>query len=500
MTKSKIFLYFCLSFVVGVFIESLVKIPFIALGGFFILGMILTSVFWPIKKTIIAAFCLMIMALGGARFLEKEQVGTLSQLNGEGRLKIVGVINDLPDRRQTSQKLILEARQIMVSGKTAAVNGLALITVKPYPIYQYGDLLEISGRLEEPESFGPSDDGFDYKTYLAKSDIYSIILNPEIKILAQNQGNYIKQILFSLKQKYENSIESLMGEPQASFLAGLNLGQNKQISPELSDAFKKTGTSHIVALSGYNISIIASFFMTIFGWLMLRRSLRFWLAVAAILFFTILTGASASVVRAAIMGILVLLARHAGRMYNVRNALVFAGAVMIYLNPKILRFDIGFQLSFLATAGLVWLAPFFEKALKNLPKIFGLREVLTATLSAQLAVLPILIVYFGQLSIISPLANLVVLLFIPLTMLVGFLAGGVGIIWIGGAKIFGWLAWLFLTFEIGAIKFFAGLPLSSIKMNWGWPFVIFYYLILIGLLYLFYNKKKEILVEKWAEK
>jgi len=76
VTKSKIFLYFCLSFVVGVFIESLVKIPFIALGGFFILGMILTSVFWPIKKTIIAAFCLMIMALGGARILEKEQVGT----------------------------------------------------------------------------------------------------------------------------------------------------------------------------------------------------------------------------------------------------------------------------------------------------------------------------------------------------------------------------------------------------------------------------------------
>jgi competence protein ComEC len=241
--------------------------------------------------------------------------------------------------------------------------------------------------------------------------------------------------------------------------------------------------------------------MTIFGWLMLRRSLRFWLAVAAILFFTILTGGSASVVRAAIMGILVLLARHEGRMYNVRNALVFAGAVMIFINPKILRFDIGFQLSFLATAGLVWLAPVFEKALKNLPKIFGLREILTATLSAQLAVLPLLVVYFGQLSIISPLANLVILLFIPITMLVGFLAGGVGILWLAGAKIFGWLAWLFLTFEIGAIKFFAGLPLASVKMNWGWPFAIIYYLILLSLIYLFYNKeRKEILVEKWADK
>jgi len=505
LTKSKIFLYLCLSFVIGVFIESLARIPLVALGGFFVFGMILASVFWAANRKIaVAAFCLMIMALGGARFLQKEQVGNLSQLNGKGRLIIVGVISDLPDRRQTSQKLILKARQAIVSGKTAAVSGLALITVKPYPAYQYGDLLQISGRLEEPKSFsGPSTAlgaGFDYKTYLAKSDIYSVVASPKIEVLARGQGNRIKQALFALKQKYTNSIQSLLPEPQAGFLAGLNLGENRQLSPELSDAFAKSGTSHIVALSGYNISIIAAFFMTIFGWFMLRRSLRFWLAVAAIIFFTILTGASASVVRAAIMGILVLLARHEGRMYNIRNALVFAGAVMVYINPKILRFDIGFQLSFLATAGLVWLAPVFEKWFGRLPKSFGLKEILIATLSAQLAVLPLLLVYFARLSIISPLANLVILLFIPQTMLIGFLAGGIGMAWLGAAKIFGWLAWLFLTFEIGAIKFFAGLPLASVKMQWGWPIAIIYYLTLIGLLYLFYQKeRKEILVEKYAE-
>ena len=482
--------------------ESLIKIPLVVLGGIFISGMIVASIFWARDKRIaIVSFCLMIFALAGWRALQTQQTDSLSGLNGKGYLTIIGRVADMPDRRQFSQKLKIEAQSVLLYQKQIKTAGFLLVQVNLYPQYEYGDLLQISGQLKEPENFDSPSGEFDYKTYLAKSDIYSIVLHPEIKVLAAGRGNKIKQALFALKQKYENSIESLLPEPQASFLAGLNLGQNKQISSELSEAFKKSGTSHIVALSGYNISIIAAFFMTIFGWLMIRRSLRFWLAVLAIVFFTILTGASASVVRAAIMGILVLLAMHEGRMYNVRNALVFAGAVMIYFNPKILRFDIGFQLSFLATAGLVWLSPVFEKWLQNLPRAWGLKEILIATLSAQLAVLPLLLVYFAQLSIISPLANLVILLFIPQTMLLGFLAGGIGMAWLAAAKIFGWLAWLFLTFEIGAIRFFASLPFSSVKIQRGWLFAIIYYLILIGLLYLFFNKqKKEILAEKYAQK
>ncbi|OGZ34483.1 MAG: hypothetical protein A2Y98_03060 [Candidatus Portnoybacteria bacterium RBG_19FT_COMBO_36_7] len=497
MTKSKIFLYLCLSFIIGVFIESLVRIPLVVLWGFFVLGLIGAAVFWlKNRKIVAAAFCLIFLALGVWRVLASQSAGTLAQLNGQGRLSIIGKVAEPSDRRQFSQKLKIEAQSAVFHFGQAEVSGFLLVQTDLYPQFSYGDILEISGQLKEPENFND----FDYKSYLAKSDIYSVISNPEIRVVATGQGSRIKQALFGLKQKYEEAIDSLLPEPQAGFLAGLNLGEKRQISPELSDAFARSGTSHIVALSGYNISIIAAFFMTIFGWLMLRRSLRFWLAVLAIVFFTILTGASASVTRAAIMGILVLLARHEGRMYNVRNALVFAGAAMIYLNPKILLFDIGFQLSFLATAGLIWLAPVFEKWFAGAPKLFGLKEILIATLSAQLAVLPLLLVYFGRLSLISPLANLVILLFIPLTMLFGFLAGGVGILWLAGAKIFGWLAWIFLTGEIAAIKFFAGLPLSSVKMHWGWPIAIIYYLILILFLYRFYlRQKKEILVEQWAE-
>lgn len=465
------------------------------------MGIISISIFWAkSKKSVVAGFCLIIFAIGGYRYLENQQAGNLSQLNGQGRLVINGVIADLPDRRPMSQKLVIEVQQVLIGERQIKVTGLALISVKRYPEYQYGDRLAITGQLKEPENFHSPVGEFDYKSYLAKSDIYSIVSYPEIKVLAHNQGNGIKSALFWLKQKFETAIEKLLPEPQASFLAGLTLGENRSLPPELSAAFQRTGTTHIVALSGYNISIIASFFMTIFGWLMLKRTWRFWLAALAIVFFTILTGASASVVRAAIMGILILVARQSGRMYSIRNALVFAGAVMVFLNPKILRFDIGFQLSFGATAGLIWLTPVFEKWFLKLPKDFGLKEILIATLAAQLAVLPLLLIYFGQLALISPLVNLVILLFIPQTMLIGFLAGMVGMIWLTGAKILGWLAWLYLTFELWTIKFFAGLPLSSVKMHWGWPIAIIYYLILIGLLYLFYNKQKqEILVEKLAE-
>jgi len=204
-------------------------------------------------------------------------------------------------------------------------------------------------------------------------------------------------------------------------------------------------------------------------------------------------------VRAAIMGILVLLARQSGRSYSARNALVLAGGIMVFLNPKILRFDIGFQLSFLATAGLIWLAPVFEKWFAKLPRALVFKEILIATLSAQLAVLPLILFYFGQLSFVSPLANLAVLVLIPSTMLVGFLAGGLGMIWLVSAKIFGWLVWLLLSVQIFLIKFFAAWAFSSVKIHWSWPLIIIYYLIIIGLVYIFYQKKrKEKLVEQYV--
>lgn len=264
-----------------------------------------------------------------------------------------------------------------------------------------------------------------------------------------------------IKINFENSLNKYLPEPQASFLAGLTVGTRRNIPQDLKEAFIKTGTIHIIALSGYNITIIAQFINWIFG-AFFPAFISFWLAIIFIILFTLMTGASASIVRAAIMGVLVLIAHRGSRLYNVRNALIFSASLMVFQNPQILRWDIGFQLSFLATLGLIYIAPYFEKKLQKLTNFLKIRESLVATLSAQTAVLPLLLFYFGRLSLISPLANILILPVIPFSMLLGFLIGLTDYIFPPLIQIFALPAWLLLTYKIKIIEFLASLPYSSI--------------------------------------
>ena len=228
--------------------------------------------------------------------------------------------------------------------------------------------------------------------------------------------------------------------------------------------------------------------MRFLGIFYLPLSLTFWLSGASIVMFTMLTGASASVVRASVMGLLVLIAQKSGRIYHMRNALAFAGAMMIFHNPAILRFDASFQLSFLATLGLLYGAPiidgWFEKVksrlkvfLRNIkliaenrepfsePKKSFLREIFVSTLAAQIFVLPLLIYNFGQISFISPMANLFVLPFIPLTMFLGFVVGAAGFVSASLSQLVGWAAWFVAHYELSAIGFFARFPFAAVELG-----------------------------------
>ena len=165
--------------------------------------------------------------------------------------------------------------------------------------------------------------------------------------------------------------------------------------------------------------------------------------------------------RAAIMGGLLILARHEGRNYRITNAIIFAGAVMLFFNPYLLRYDAGFQLSFLATFGLVYLLPYFEKWFAGLPNFLSFRDNLAATLSAQIATFPVIFFSFGSVSLIAPLANVLILPFIPLTMLFGFLAGIVGFVSLNLTYIFVFPAWFLLSYQIWLVKLLSLLPFAS---------------------------------------
>ena len=502
MSKSKIFLLFYLAFLVGVFVQSIFNFPQLLWLGILILGVVLAALFWHTnsvnsceclpagrhgaqtnKKVMVIGFCLIILAGGAWRFSgAADTERSITQFNDKGKVIFQGQVTDEPDIRGDNARY-----------KIATSRGDILLVAKKYPTYNYGDVLEISGKLKTPQS----GEDFDYARYLAKDDIYSVVYYPQIKLARSDKGNFIKAGLFWVKNKFENSISQILPEPPASLLAGLLLGEKRGFSAELLSDFSRTGTTHIIALSGYNITIIAVALMSVFNFFMLRRSISFWAAAGVIILFVLMTGASASAVRAAVMGILVLVAQQASRLYSIRNALIFAGALMVYFNPKVLTFDLGFQLSFAATLGLIYLSPILKRWIvgdetnKKTPKIIlGLKEILIATLSAQIAVLPLLLINFGQLSLVAPLANVLILAFIPLTMFWGFLAGLAGIFWLGLGQILGWIAWLFLAYEIKTIELLARVPLTAAQFKWNWWGGGVYYVILAYLIWQFSRKFK----------
>ncbi|KKS26233.1 MAG: ComEC/Rec2-related protein [Parcubacteria group bacterium GW2011_GWC2_42_6] len=498
MSKSQIFLYFCLSFILGVFIQSLLDIPLPLWLGILSLGIILAAICWSRnKKLVVVGFCLIILALGAARASQVAGTeNTAEQYNDKEKIILIGRVADEPDERSDNIRYKIAAAEI--NGQK--ITGDILLIAKKYPAYHYGDQLEAIGKLLTPKNF----EDFDYRQYLAKDEIYSVVYYPEIKLLNSGQGNKIKAALFWVKNKFERSIKQILAEPKASFLAGLLLGEKRGLPANLMADFSRTGTTHIIALSGYNITIIAWSLMAFFNFLLVRRQISFWLAISVIVLFVLMVGASASAARAAVMGVLMLLALQVGRLYSIRNALVFAGALMIYFNPKILVWDVGFQLSFAATLGLIYLAPILESHLgkKNekdelQPSPLGWREILVATLAAQIAVLPLLLINFGQLSLIAPLANLLILFFIPLTMLFGFIAGFAGMFWLALGKILAWPAWLFLTYEIKITELLSAIPLAAIAVKWNWWLGGGYYLLLVYLVWRFNIKsKKSILASK----
>ena len=405
------------------------------------------------------------------------------------KITILGYVNKEPEINSDNQRLVIHANKMLAGPYSIDLDEQILVTTASFPEYEYGDLLAIYGQIKRPQNFSD----FDYAAYLAKDAIYTTMLFPEIKTadLDLSVGQKIKlnffENIFSVKSAFQKSIRRSIGEPNAAFIEGILLGSRTQISDELKEAFARTGTSHITAVSGYNITIVAGIICSFFI-IFLRRPTAFWFSVIGVALFVILTGAQASVVRAAVMGTLVLLAQREGRLSDPRNAIVLAGAAMVLINPLILRNDIGFQLSFFATLGLIYLAPSIERYFKKIPNTFKIRETLIMTISAQIFVLPLLLYYFKSLSLVFLPANLIVLPTIPFAMAAGFAAALAGMILPFLGQVVGYVAWIITSFEIGVIKFLAKPDWASVSIGFSWYWAV----ALLGLIFWFTQKLRRI--------
>ncbi len=479
LTKSKIFLILCLGFIVGIAIGRFISYQIMAVCA--MIFIIVATVNWPNRIAAVVGIAGLVLLLGAVRFKTNFAQNDLAAYYNQ-KAEVIGVISEEPDER--SDKVYLTLGDLEING--AKKQSKILLTVNLYPKYEYGQKLKFTAKITEPKEYTD----FSYKNYLSRFGIDAVVYLPKIEVVDGQFGNSIKLGILRLKQKFVKALGNVLPEPQNAFLGGLLLGAKRQIPKELSDQFSKTGTSHIVAISGYNITIIAGGIEWLLAWFGVRKRISFGIAIIAIVGFVVMTGASASAVRAGIMGILLLLSLNVGRVSVAANALAFTAVVMLLINPQILAFDVGFQLSFAALIGIIYLVPLIEPYFLWLPNFLSARQYFLATLAAQIFTLPILVYNFGQLSLVSLLPNILVLPTVPAAMLFGFITGLMAMIW---AKLAYWAAgitWLILTYILKVIGFFAHLSFASVSIHVNFWWVVCYYL-LLSLIFVKLSRQKE---------
>lgn len=441
-------------------------------------------------------------SLGAARFQVSQpdfrDPTFIARFNDTGATMVVnGVVKGFPDVRDTYTLLRLESDRIHPANALSStdIHGMLLARVPNQDEYHYGDRIVLRGKLRTP----PEHEEFSYRDYLARQGVYSYLSTTRSGLLDTGLGNPLMRGILALKTHAHRVVYQLWPDPEASLFAGILLGIETGIPQPVKEDFKNTGTSHVIAISGFNITIIAGLFATFFGRMLNPRRGAI-AAVLGITIYTILVGADAAVVRAAIMGGLSLFARQVGRRQHGLNTLAFTAAVMAIHNPHV-PWDVGFQLSFAATLGLVLYADPFQQAFINrltphisrttAERIAGpIGEYILFTLAAQLTTMPIMAYHFGSISLSAFLANPVILPVQAPIMTVGGLALILGMIWLPLGKIIAPLAWPFVLFTIRVVEIFGKMQSGVLLLgDIGIVWVILFYGLLFGLTWAGSNAK-----------
>lgn len=361
------------------------------------------------------ALPVLVLAGGWRAQLHREAVERDLLAGTRGMVSLRGVVAEEPERTDAALRWKLDVKQERLPGERTwrPVEGRVLVWSRPVPAVQYGDDVRLSGRLEDAPSF----DTFDYAAYLARHGVHGAVRYGAVTVLAHDQGNPLIASALGVRRTLAASLARQLPEPQNALAQGILLGIRSGIPADMQDAFRRTGTTHILAISGQNMSVVSAMLIMLFRRSLSRRSWRFVLiAVPALWVYTLVVGAPFSVVRAAIMASLALMAGAMGREPYAAGGLLAAAVGITAWDPYALQ-DAGFQLSFGAMAGILVLAPPLQRRLQArlAPATGGgwaraaggfVAEGTAATIAATVATLPIQALTFGQVTLLALPATL----------------------------------------------------------------------------------------------
>jgi competence protein ComEC len=482
MTPSLLFLVLSLSFVVGIFLGFYLSLVPLFWLGFFVLFFVL-FVFLKGKRLVLVFIALfLIFGFLRANYFKSLDKKSISKNFYNREVVLSGRVIEEPKIKQGRQNLVVRIEYL--NGKKPKIKEKAIIIAGLYPLYQYGDRLEIKGRAKKPSNF----DDFDYQEFLAQKRIYSIFYYPEISSLYQKNKNplvlFYKKILV-FKNFLRENIDKSFSYPQNFLLRAMILGDKQEMPKELKEELNIAGIRHITAISGMHIIILLNILLFLFLGLGLSKNLSFYLVIIFISLFVLMIGLQPSAIRAALFGFLSLLAQRFGRLRDFSRAVVFVAALMLFFDPFLLK-EVGFQLSFLAVMGINYLMPAILSKLQFLKKLPQTKNILAMSLAAYVFTLPVLVYNFGYLSLVSPFCNLFVVPVLPYLIALGLLSALFGGFSFG--LIFVFPCWLLLTYIIKTADIFSSFSFASINLKISLIWLFLFYLFLS---YFIWQKRRE---------
>ncbi len=471
--------------------------PSTSLGLFAAATVLTTLLLWRLRAPPWSVLAVIFLLAGILRMELDQPAGTkLTQFHGAGIMDVTGVVVSDPEATRSAVKFRLRVDQVAGPGGTSSADGVVLVTAhapealaqeRSRPFFRYGDRLLLTGRLSPPVEL----EEFDYPAHLARQGIFTVMSFPKAVFLSEGHGNPVRLWLHSARRKLGTSIASVVPEPQASVGQALLLGLRHNLSEDTIGAFRFTGASHVLAISGLHVGVLLGVSIAVSQAVLGRRRQLYLVAPLAVIWgYTLLAGAPVSAVRAAVMGTVFLAALALGRPRSTLPALALAGAVMAGVEPGVLR-SLSFQLSFAAMAGIaLWAEPIavylggrhkLETARETEPGLLRRMTVETAaaTIAATAATLPLTAFYFQSVPVLGLPATLLVLPAVPAVLVTHGLTALAGLL--GNVALpFGWAAWLATGYVVGVVQILSRLPAASIETGQIGPVLVFVYYSLLA--------------------
>jgi len=438
-----------------------------------------------------------VIGAGAYSVLVPEKLPSIFEDSVDTGVLIEGVVVRDPDQRERTTHLVIEVQKLNDVSITEDIR--VLLFADSFDDSVFGDRISVKGKLKKPEPF-ETDSGrtFNYPKYLRAHNILYTISFPQVTKLRTGEGNVIVAGLLSVKHLFIKGIERAVPEPQSALLAGLLLGEKQSLGEKITGFFRSAGVIHIIVLSGYNVALVIQWILFIFLKIF-PRTLAYGFSTLFVVGFAVMTGGSETTIRALIMALLMMVATVLHRPKVALRMLAIAAAAMALWNPYIVLYDLSFQLSILATLGLIVFSETIAIRLKFIPdfKYFPFREIVSTTLATQVTVLPLLIFSIGAVSLVFLPANVLVLPAVPVAMFVGFFASIIALFSPVIAFPLSIVGYGILSYIISIATFFGSLPFASLPIprEWMWPL-----LMVIGFLYatvgvLVFRFRKEIALE-----